>query len=198
MADWILRVRTVGIGWPGAPGLMTAYFERTSSPDAGDAQDVHDRVHAWLDSVKAVFENDTTWTVDPAVDILDEVTGSLLNQITVGTPSAAVVGTGTDGLAAAATMAVYALNTATFVSGRRVRGRWFVGPVNKGSVTGGLLASGAVTILNNAASDLTSVVNGPAVPVVWHRPVAGAGGLAAPITGFTARSKLGVLRSRRD
>jgi hypothetical protein len=194
----MLRVRVVGTGWTGAPGLNTFYFGITATPDAGDLQDVYDRVRGFFTGVAAIFENDTTWTVDTAVDELDPATGVLIGSATVGTPGAAVVGTGTDGLAPTSSMCTLALGTNTFIAGRRLRGRAFLGPLNKGAIVNGSFSSSAIAIVDGVAPDLSDTSNGAAVNVVWHRPVGGTGGSVGDVTAWQSRSALGVLRSRRD
>lgn len=194
----LLRVRVVGFGWVGGSGLNTFYFDPISTPDASDAQDVYDRVHGFFNSIKALFENDTSWAVDSEVSEIDPATGSLIGSFTVGTPASSVVGTGTDGLAGTATMAVLAYSTNTFVAGRRVLGRAFLGPLNKGAIVNGQVGSGAIAIVDAAAPDLSDTSGGSSVQAVWHRPVGGSGGSLATITGWATRSKVGVLRSRRD
>lgn len=194
----LLRVRVVGFGWVGGSGLNTFYFDPISTPDASDAQDVYDRVHGFFNAVKAIFENDTSWAVDSEVSEIDPATGTLIGSFTVGTPASAVVGTGTDGIAGTATMAVLAYSTNTFVNGRRVLGRAFLGPLNKGAIINGQFSSGAQAIVDAAAPDLSDTSSGSSVQAVWHRPVGGTGGSLATITGWTSRSKIGVLRSRRD
>lgn len=194
----MLRVRVTGFGWVGGSGLNTFYFDPISTPDASDAQDVYDRVHGFFNASKAVFENDTSWAVDSEVSEIDPATGSLIGSFTVGTPASSVVGTGTDGLAGTATMAVLAYSTNTFVAGRRVLGRAFLGPLNKGAIVNGQVSSGVQSIVDGAAPDLSDTSGGSSVQCVWHRPVGGTGGSLATITGWTTRSKVGVLRSRRD
>ena len=194
----MLRVRVTGFGWVGGSGLNTFYFDPISTPDASDAQDVYDRVHGFFTSCVAIFENDTSWSVDSEVSELDPATGSLIGSFTVGTPASSVVGTGTDGLAGTATMAVLAYSSNTFVAGRRVLGRAFLGPLNKGAIVNGQVSSGVQAIVDGAAPDLSDTSGGSSVQCVWHRPVGGTGGSLATITGWTTRSKVGVLRSRRD
>ena len=194
----LLRVRVVGFGWVGGSGLNTFYFDPISTPDATDAQDVYDRVHGFFNAIKAIFENDTSWSVDSEVSEIDPATGDLINSFTVGTPASSVVGTGTDGLAGTATMAVLAYSTNTFVSGRRVLGRAFLGPLNKGAIVNGQFAAGAQAIVDGAAPDLSDTAGGSSVQAVWHRPKGAVPGSLAPITGWVTRSKVGILRSRRD
>lgn len=194
----LLRVRVVGFGWVGGSSLNTFYFDPISTPDATDAQDVYDRVHGFFNSIKALFENDTSWAVDSEVSEIDPATGDLVGSFTVGTPASSVVGTGTDGLAGTATMAVLAYSTNTFVAGRRVLGRAFLGPLNKGAIVNGQVGSGAIAIVDAAAPDLSDTAGGSSVQAVWHRPQGAVPGSLATITGWTTRSKVGVLRSRRD
>lgn len=194
----MLRVRVAGSGWTGGPGLNTFYFLYSGTPDATDVQDVYDRVRGFFDGIKAIFENDTTFTPSAAVDELDPATGSLIGTFTVGTPGTAITGTGTDGLAGTATMAVLSLGTNTFISGRRVQGRAFLGPLNKGAIVNGAFSTSAQTIVDGVAPDLNDTGGGDGVNCVWHRPVGGTGGSAAPITGYLTRAKVGILRSRRD
>ncbi len=193
----LLRVRAVGTGWTGGPGLSTFYFDSgVAAVDAALATGVTGRVRAYFDAVKAYYSTGVAWTVDPVVDALDPTDGSLSGQVVAGSAPATVVGTAAVSSGPAFVAAVGKLRTNTFWAGRRIQGRTFLSPLantftDSTSVEGGLQA--AQTTGLNA---ILTAGGGPGL-VVWHRPKNGAGGFMAGVVSVSSSSTFGVLKSRR-
>lgn len=193
----LLRVRAVGTGWTGGPGLSTFYFDSgVATVDAALATGVTGRVRAYFDAVKAYYSTGVAWTVDPVVDAMNEDTGALSGQVVAGAAPATVVGTAAVSSGPAFVAAVGKLRTNTFWAGRRIQGRTFLSPLantftDSTGVEGGLMA--AQTAGLNA---ILTTGGGPAL-VVWHRPKNGTGGFMAGVVTVSSSATFGVLKSRR-
>ena len=206
----IYRVRAVSQGWNGGPGLNTFYFraaDGVAAPDLPTAQLCADRVRAAFQEGNLMYPVIWTMSVEPNVDVLDDITGALVGSFGV-VPPAPVIGGGTAGFGPTPSMLLMRLTTSTIVDNHRLRGRAFIGPITSnvdanGSPDAGNL--GEVVAMGNVL--LAAGAGGPAV-VVWHRPRA-ARPLAVPpvpsrpgtsgvVTSVSAPDKYSVLRSRRD
>lgn len=193
----LLRVRSVGTGWTGGPGLATFYFDSgVQTVDAALATGVTGRVRAYFDAVRAYYPTGVAWTTDPVVDALDADTGTLSGQVVAGSAPATVVGTATVSSGPAFVAAVGKLRTNTFWAGRRIQGRTFLSPLastytDSTGVEGGLQA--AQTTGLNA---ILTTGGGPLM-VVWHRPKNNTGGFMAPVVSVSSSAVFGVLKSRR-
>jgi hypothetical protein len=88
--------------------------------------------------------------------------------------------------------------TATFVHGRRLKGRTFLVPLESGCFApDGSLDDGTRTLLQAAVDTL--VTSGEDHFVIWHRPttVGGSDGLTGDVVAGTIRDRGAVLTSRR-
>jgi hypothetical protein len=196
----IMRVRTTLSGWNGGPGLMTFYYTFSGgTPTNAEATEAAARVRAFLQAMRSNFPAILTAQVSGAVDDVDAATGSLVGGAT-GTTPAAVTGGGTVSLNDPHSQALLGLQTSLVIGGRRVKGHTFLGPLDSGVVSAGLLASTSASGILTAAASLTTLISTAIGLVVWHRPkgTPHVGGQAVPVTGFTCPTKLAVLRSRRD
>lgn len=186
----IYQVRTEFTGTQGGPFLNTLYFGTVG----GTAQQAVTAAGTFWGAVDADMANNLTWATLAEVDTLNEVTGALL-ATDVTTP---VTGTGADASnqAAFATQGLIRLSTDEIQNGRRVRGRIFVPGMTTANEAEGLLDAAVITSWNTAIAaliaDATSTLN------VWHRPVNGAGGAQATVTGGSTSNQFAILRSRRD
>jgi hypothetical protein len=86
--------------------------------------------------------------------------------------------------------------TSGIVNGRRVKGRTFLVPLINTTYGSGVIGAGTVSAIQSAAD--TFVASAGADMRIWHRPTAGAGGIAYPITAAVVPNLATVLRSRRD
>jgi hypothetical protein len=208
------RFRTVTAGWRGANGFTTFYYQRTADQetfDTGTAIGVTDAVQAFWLAAQSLFPIPWSATQTTQVDVLNVQTGEVQDALTV--PQQAGVG-GAVGVGFGPTMAcmLMRMNTAKFVTGRRLIGRTFLGPMAAGGDADGTPTAAMIADLQAAVLALTPAFTVGAEQVVWSRPrlarAAGPGGKpkaltaragdSAPVTGFVIPDKWATLRSRRD
>lgn len=192
----MLRVRTVLNGWSGGPGLSTFYFDPgVVTVDAAMITGVTGRVRTYFDAWKAYMPTSNTASVDAVADILDPLTGNLTGQVSAGSAPSVVVGTG--GVQGPAFVAcVGRLTTNTFISGKRLRGRTYAGPLAAAFTDSTAPEGGLQAAVASGLVSLNTSAGGPAL-VVWHRPVGGSGGAMAGVVNTSASPVYGILKSRR-
>jgi hypothetical protein len=192
-------------GFTGAPGFTNFYFIHSDPPSTGAQNAVTNTANFW--SACATFLPTTvSIVVDPTVKVIEDVTGDLVDVITVGTPPSGVTGT-LPGQGPSPAGACVNWSTTTVHGSRRIRGRTFIVPIaalhfNSGGQVGGSAVSGF-----QAAASALRTATGPTLGV-WSRPraadptatppVTARTGLIGPVTGNSVPSKAVVLRSRRD
>lgn len=194
------RVRVATTGWGGAPGLNTFYFVDSADDTVADtagAQECVDRVHAAFNDLRMIYPGSTTFTINPAVDVLTAASGEL--SVSFGTdPGAPFVGGGEGGYGPAAAMVCLTFTTDSVINGHRVRGRSFFGPLIGDSDANGTPVAFEITRAEGFGASLGYTTGEPVAQVIWHRPTGGAGGVAARVTGHAVKDQFAVLRSRRD
>lgn len=195
------RVRTVFTGPAGSPWLSTAWFD---ADVAFVAQDWADATGDFWQAADSGMDDTVSWTTEPEILILDEVTGEP-SAVQVTTPS---TGAGSQAGERAPTLlqALVRWRTGSFVDGREVRGRWFIPGLSELVLVDGVLESGYTTALSAAAA--TYIAYPGVSPVVWQRPrladptqeppVEARAGSMHPITAGAATNRFSPLRSRRD
>jgi len=194
----MLRVTTVWSGFIGAPGYTNHYFEEATIAEPG-AYDACGHVRAFFTAVAPLMPSTVHLDVNHAVAQINEATGAQTGEIADIAPGATIIGGDGNNYSAPAGAAVN-WSTATFVAGKRIRGRTFLVPLGRGAYDAdGSLAPAALTTLRNAANGLAT----PLVPligrlIVWHRPKVGAPGSYGVVTTYSVKDKSAVLRSRRD
>lgn len=195
---FIARVRVVLNGWAGAPGLSTFYYtdETGAIPSVAAAQNMVDHVRAAMVAQQAMEPSLWNAQVSPTVDVLETTTGILATQVSV-TPVAVCVGTSGASFANAASGLALNFSTSTVASGRVVRGRSFLSPMGTLNDANGTPTASAIGTANSVGAALVGSGTPVIVQVIWHRPVAGAGGVAAPVVGHSVSDRFAVLRSRR-
>lgn len=186
------RVVTVTTGFGGAPGYTSHYF--FGDPySTSTAQDNSDDVRAFWETFAASMPSSWHYSIQPNVDVLDEVTGALIRTESTTPLAQSVTGGSTE--YAAGVGAVCTWNTAAVHGSKHLRGRTFIIPIGSTNFEGdGTIKSGPLGQFRNAATTLAAVANFG----VWGRPVAGAGGDWAACTGGTVRDHVAWLSSRRD
>lgn len=205
----ILRVRAASTGWVGAPGLNTFYFRDGDGvvvPDVAAANICIARVRAAFDLAKAMYPTQWSVVVSGQVDVLDDTTGALLQELN-GTAGAPVVGTLTDGFSPLVSMVLLRIRTDTITDGKRIQGRAFLGPVGRVTDADGSPQSGAMDVALAMGNHLLTEGTTTSNLVVWRRPrEAAAGppvvtarpGSSALATAVSVPDKYAALRSRRD
>ena len=182
------RVKTTFSGTPVAGGGVNfLYF----SEEGGTAAQAQAAVKTFWQAVDDLMHTTVAYTVSGDVEYVSESTGEIFG---IGTTDAYTGnGAGTGDILPPATQGLIRWRTGFYVSGREIRGRTFVpGMTEAINDASGRPTSGAVTVLNNAASAL--VGNGTSELVVFSRTHLQAGIVASG----TAWSNWASLRSRRD
>jgi hypothetical protein len=148
---------------------------------------------AWGTGAGGGLPSGVTIQGDGVIDELDPATGDLTGSQAV-TPPGVISGAGT-GTYAAPTGACVSWLTSGFVNGRRLRGRTFIVPV----VSSKFQSDGTLdaTFLSQIRTAANIYAGGAYIPVVWHRPVNGAGGEQHAINGYSVTDQAAVLTARR-
>lgn len=184
------RVRTIFTGTPVGDGLGTVHFDASAGTPGG-------AVTAWatfLGNLSANFYQFQDVTVSGEVDLINEVTGALVDS-TVG-PDFPVATNNTGNALPPATQGFIRMGTGVVVNGRRLRGRFFVpGLCEDINVAGGGIDAAFIDGVNDALEIL--VASPTASLCVWHRPVDGAGGSKADVTTAQFAPYWAVLKKRR-
>lgn len=173
-------------GLTGLPGVSVFYCASTV--------DITVELATFFTALGSLWPSAMVWTIPSSGDQLDEVTGDLTGAWTGGT-GAAVTATGGSASYAAGVGAMVRWNTATIFNSRRLSGRTFLTHMSTAAYqSDGTLATAARTQIQNAASALVASADHP---LVWHRPVNGAGGSAvAPLSAFVP-DRVSWLQTRR-
>jgi hypothetical protein len=162
--------------------LITTYWQSTSPvSDVQTATEAMARVRAMFNSAASRVFAGSTLTFDPAIQILDETTGELVN-VAVGTPPAAVSFLDAGDALPGQVQGLAKYGTSSFIGGRNVKGRFYIpGPTEGDNGTAGVPSSAYLTAWNTALGLLGTTVVSAITQVVWHRPT-----IAAPSSGSTA------------
>lgn len=199
----LYRTRIALTGWEGAPGVNTVYWTAglggsgVASPQ--DVADFHQELgNAWQ-TMGGYCCDSYTATVQGTVDVLDPATGDITGIVQSNTAEPVFTqGTATISKLSRATMVCVALQTDVWRNGRRLAGRYFIGPLNTEAFgeDGQILASASESIQDSLYASITGL--GPRL-AVYHRPTAGqANGYYGDVVNVVARRKPAVLTSRRD
>jgi len=186
MAD-IAKVVVVWTGFQGAPGYSVHYKVAAGI--------VTSNLRTFYDAVKAYLPAGTSVQVPNQGDVINDANG----EITGSWSSAAnaVVTGPNSGPYAAGSGAVVRWTTGGIVLGRRVRGRTFLVPLLGSAFQGnGTIDTVPLATIIAAAAALVTAEAGNLL--VWHRPIAGAGGDSFPVTNSDCPDRSALLRSRRD
>lgn len=198
------RHRVTWSGFAGGPGVSTFYTPTGSAMNTA--------LHAFFLAVVADIPSTVTLKVEASGDTIESTTGALVGSW-VDTNTATVTGSAVGSYSAVSGL-LMRWGTATFLSGRRLRGHTFIVPV-PGTVydAAGIIGTAHVTAWNAAAAALITSL-GPLF-VIWQRPrraqvaytdrrgavhpaITARGGGYGPVITGTARDQVTELRSRRD
>jgi len=204
----LYRVRTTWSYTPGGPGYTNMYFG-TTDPLASGAQTAVNDVQAFWNAIKSYIPSAVSLQVDPSVIMVEDVTSEQTGDISVGTPPAAIQGTG-GGAWAAPAGATAQWTTASYLYGRRVKGRTYLVPLTAGAFqSDGTILDTTKTALNAAAAALVagasnfvvytrerqakSAAESPTGKEITYRP-----GASSMVVSGSVADRVAVLRSRRD
>jgi len=194
------RVRTVFTGLAGAPYLNTLFFDVAGGTAA---QAVADAAGFWL-GVQSSMDSELSWATETEVATINEATGALTAVTAVGSSSG--VGGVVGPVLPTANQGLVRWSTASFVDGRRVRGRTNVPGITELGVDNGRLTAATITDIQTPADAL--IAGATSTFVIWNRPrkadptavppITARVGTMAPVTGASVWNELAILRSRRD
>lgn len=187
----VIRHTAVWTGSPGMPGYSQFYQEVTGTISS-QAQAGHTAIYLAFSEVATLIPDAIDVTVDPVYQVVDVATGTVTSEDSVGSPQPALPGTFVSNWSAQLGVLVEWL-TATFIAGRRLRGRTYLVPLGNTGDDDGTLPAGTIAAVQAFADAISEV---GLDFVVWHRPVSGAGGQLSTITRGVVRDKAAVLRSR--
>lgn len=198
------RHRVAWTGFAGAPGISTFYFA------AG--YPVNTALRAFFQGLVNYLPTGCTTQVEPTGDEMDSSTGALIGAWADTAVSPSV---GLDSNAySAVSGALLRWQTATYLSGRRLRGHTYLVPLGGDQYdTSGTLTSGFVTTVGGLMTTLLTATGGSMY--VWQRPrlaasaytdrrgvvhpaITSRGGGYAPVITGAVRSEVTELRTRRD
>lgn len=195
----ILNTRAViaGTGFS-TPGITQLWWSpQTAGGSTADATDCLARFRAFWFALVARIYTGTTFTFDPTCIAIEATTGALTGAF-AGTTPAVVTGTEAGDPLPRQTQGLLRMGTSTVISGRRVRGRLFIpSPGESQNTSGSGPVAAYMTDVTTAGGGLLVAGTTTSMPVIWHRPVAGAGGASPLVTSMAASGEWSVLRSRR-
>lgn len=192
----LYRVKTRWSGFSGAPGYTILHFDAAVSGNVDGAENAATGTRAFFNSISALLPSAVRLDVEPAVELIEESSGELVDVFTVPTP-AVLSGTQTGGFSSA-TGACVTWSTVGVRNGRRVKGRTFLVPLAGSQYEAdGTLTSASINTLTTAAQALiahTSDLH------VFGRPSASGAtdGASYTVTSARVTDKTAILRSRRD
>jgi hypothetical protein len=174
-------------GFNGAPGYSVFY--------ATPGNLVRADIISFFSSVNDWIPSGVSLSIPSSGDTVDDATGVLTGTWTEGTDL--VLNGSAGGIYAAPAGCCITWDTSGIANGRRVRGRTFLVPLGGNALaTDGSLENIALQDIRSSAAALVGNAGGNLL--VWHRPVAGAGGSSHPVVASRVADKVAVLRSRRD
>ena len=189
----IIKLTAKWDGFPGAPGYSNFYFLKTGLTNV---QAAADGVRTFFDAIKAYIPSGVVIQVQSEVTTYVAETGALVSLDAVGTIPAPVNGASAGAFSGVSGVVINWLTTQSMGT-RLLRGKTFLVPLGNGAYeANGTIATAALTTIKGAAENLRLVPG--ADLAVWHRPKAGAGGLAVKVVGTRIPDMAAILRSRRS
>lgn len=197
----IFRVKAVGTGWQGGPGLTQFWFDTDPILNAREnADEALNLVSAFYETVKGYLIDGSTWGPEADIDFFEDTDGRLLERYVSNQPTTDVSGTDSSFGNSRATMIASKLSTSDVINNRVLVGRHFIGPIGNDALDpDGSLSAGVAQTIATAYAGMIDIV-GPNL-VVWHRPTSkgATDGKAGRVRGAgVSMSVPAVLRSRRD
>ena len=184
------NLRRVKVSYTGAAVEGTAgtnfYFAADFNPD----QNCVDSVEAFYTELRAHLCSDITVSTNAGIEYIDEATGDIVAIL--GTIPYSASGVGGSSCLPFAVQGLIRSRTGQFVSGREVRGLWFIPGFMEDQSDEGVPTAGALSAMQNAVNALISDEGSTAaVYSTTH-------GQGYQITSGGPWDKWAVLRSRRD
>jgi hypothetical protein len=183
-------------GMPGAPGYTNFY---TLKLPGADPEVARSRFWDFFNKMKAFVPGTVTITPNSTYKVVDEVTGHFVDEQSYSDSPSAITGTGNANYAGPSGACV-TWRTATPGARALIRGRTFIVPTSTNIMqTDGTIIDSALVSMRQFAQELIGSFD-PLDErfVIYKRPVLGAGGKAAIVTGSSIADRIAILRSRRD
>lgn len=190
----MLRARVVWTSPTGGPYLSTFHFNPIVDSQV-EADGAATAIAAFLGSLDAEIDSNTSWSLQTQMGVIDPVTGNQTGVFVVAgaTGSGGEVGD----MAPAAAQGLIRWNTGGVVDGRVVRGKMFVPSVGGANSAEGRLSTTAIASMLAAA---TTFVDNSTL-AVWSRPKVGPPavvGSAHTVLSAAIWNQFAMLTSRRD
>lgn len=168
---FIFRAKLVSDGYTGGPGVNVLHFTQGVPPITMDemAQAIADELEALVTGLAGTWINTCQIHCPDYIDVIDVATGDIVDQRTVPTPFEAISGANTTTLISRGYSVCVNLGTDTFLRGRRLRGRIFLGPAGYSNTD----ANGQITSANQAfiPTQFDALISGVGPRLaVYHRP----------------------------
>jgi hypothetical protein len=198
----LARVKVDISNFPGGPGVNVLHFSSgTTGPDwiETNVDTVYDEVYAAYIAVAQYYAPGVVITVGQDFDIVDSVSGNLIDVVTVSTPSDPINGAGASGAISRGQAVCLAYYTDNYTNGKRLRGRSFLGPVAPGIFAStGLINQAVLSEIEDEWTAMSSGL-GPRL-AVYHRPSndTSADGYYGDVVTVIGRQRPSNLRSRQD
>jgi len=200
----LMRQRAVMSGTNAGTDTKNFFFRTIDAhvPDGSDAVAMSARVGAFWTTVMTRLVTARKVDIEPVIDLIDEVDGSLFASFGV-TPPSTISGAIAFEVGPSGLQMLLRMPTAGIVAGRRVRGRMFVGPIHLPGLEDGLYAAAETDVLEGAATDELGddVVDG-LEHVIWSRPTPAGpdhrDGTSWPVVGYEVPSSLSYRRSEAE
>jgi hypothetical protein len=197
-------VRTEWSGTSGGPGLTQLCTMGLSEYTAANAQAAVNAVRAFWVALAPDLPDELRLSVQPVVDIYNDLTGELQASHTAAVAPSVVAGAAAGSYIGGAGAKV-SWNTGSIHNGRRVRGSTFIVPLSNAVFTAtGTVGTSFITSTNTAANTMIAALTTAATPmVVWSRPKTPAGlpavdGAVFLVSSGSVGAKSAILRGRRD
>jgi hypothetical protein len=188
-------------GYEGSPGINVIHWSAGTGPgpsDPGGVDEFHATLFTALHSLEGIMPSSVTWAIEPDVPYFDDSDGVLLGVTTDPEAPRTFIGDSENWFLARDTCLCVRTRTEGFVSGRRLQGRIFIGPISADAFdTEGQIAAAIVGAVPGYFSGLISGLGGRLA--VWHRPPVGnpTGGSYQDVTSITCNSVPGTIRGRK-
>ena len=181
----IWRAQTVLTGVAGSSYYSNLFWDLSHS----DEQVVALTAEFW-EIIDQFMVNEVTWQVSGVVQVIDDVTGSVVGAAVTD----AVSGTGeaSGEMLPAATQALVKWRTGVYTAGREIRGRTFLPALDQFMNVEGILDP---IVRAQLSDELATWLGGlAATPLIWSRTH----GESWPVGAAEVWEQFAVLRSRRD
>ena len=195
----MVKVVALWTGWAGGPGYSNFYFSPDAIQNATHVTNVQARVKAFFSAFTLCLPTGLSIQVQQDSQIVASATGAIVDTISATSLQAAVAGAGAANFSAISGACVI-WKTGITVHSHQLKGKTFLVPLTNGAYdTDGTILASRLTELRTAATALAAAGAFPVEEqlVVWHRPVAGAGGSASTTVSSSVNDRVAYLKSRR-